>query len=94
MASEYALRAELTVHERTVLRAAIEHGDRKFRRDPLVISSPIGSDKYTNLGAGVVRAIGRRVNLTADVRQVYRRTDSGSGDFDATLVTLGASLRF
>lgn len=89
----YSLLGEWQVLPRLRVTASGERGERSFRRDPNVIFSPIGSDTYTNLLAGVRRNISAKMDFTADVRHIKRRTDSGVNAFDLTLANIGISLK-
>lgn len=92
--TDYTVRGDLRFSQNSSGFVSAEGGHRSFRRDPLLVFSPIGSDRYFEAAAGLTRTIGRRFDLIGEVRHVRRRTDSGLSNYDVTLVSLRAAARF
>ena len=92
ISSEYRLTARWQVQERFELDGAGYIVSRDFRQDPLVISSPIGADRYTVVSGGARRTLVRGLKLVGKVDHIHRTTNSGINDFDATTINLGVSV--
>lgn len=91
LASEYRFGGRWQIQERFQLHANGEWGERTFRQDPLVIASPIASDRYFTLVGGMRRTLMRGLGLNGNVQYMKRTTDSDVNSYDAMLALVGIS---
>ena len=92
--TDYQVGAELTLAERTRLRAGTLFGSRRFRGDPLVIAVPFASDDFQSYTLGGTRQIGARLNANVDAQYSTRNTDTAFNQYRFTRLVAGVSYRF
>ncbi len=92
--TDYEIGGELTLAERTRLRAGALFGSRRFRGDPLVIAVPFASDDFQSYTLGATRQIGARLSANVDAQYSTRNTDTAFNQYRFTRLVAGVSYRF
>jgi hypothetical protein len=92
--TDYTLGAELTLAERTRLRASALLGGRRFRGDALVIAVPFATDDFQSYTLGATRQIGARLRANIDAQYSNRTTDTQFNEYRFTRLVAGVSYRF
>lgn len=92
--SDYNLWADYRLSTNTRLSAGALFGSRKFETAPPLLVSPFDNDRFSEFLIGAERNIGRRISLNLEARHFRRRTDTDINEYNVSLATIGASLRF